>query len=114
MLEVPVYDVAGKEKGKAKIDPAWFGGIVRKVLLHEAVVTYEANKRAGTSKVKERGEVAGSKTKPWKQKHTGRARAGTKRSPIWRHGGIVFGPHPRDYSKSLPKQMKRAALDSAL
>ncbi|MBI2920921.1 MAG: 50S ribosomal protein L4 [Planctomycetes bacterium] len=114
MFEVPVYDVAGKQLGKEQVDPAWFGGFVRKMLLHDAALIYQGNQRAGTAKVKERGEVAGSKKKPWKQKHTGRARVGTKRSPIWRHGGIVFGPHPRDFSRALPKQMKRAALDSAL
>jgi len=114
MFEVIVYDVAGKQLGKEQVDPAWFGGIIRRRLLHEAAVIYQANKRAGTHDTKERGEVAGSKKKPWKQKHTGRARVGTKRSPIWRHGGIVFGPTPRDHSRDLPKQMKRAALDSAL
>lgn len=114
MYEVPIYDAAGKQLGKEMVDPKWFGGIVRRVLLHDATVIYQANQRSGTAKVKERGEVAGSKKKPWKQKHTGRARAGTKRSPIWVKGGIVFGPHPRDYSKDLPKQMKRLALDSAL
>lgn len=114
MLEVPVFDVAGKKLGAEKVDPAWFGGIVRRRLLHDATLIYQNNLRAGTHNVKERGDVAGSKKKPWKQKHTGRARAGTKRSPIWRKGGVVFGPHPRDYSQDLPKQMKRAALDSAL
>lgn len=114
MYEVPVFDVAGKKLGAEKVDPAWFGGIVRRALLHDATLIYQNNQRAGTHKVKERGEVAGSKKKPWKQKHTGRARAGTKRSPIWVKGGIVFGPHPRDYSGTLPKQMRRTALDSAL
>jgi large subunit ribosomal protein L4 len=114
MLEVPVFDVAGKKLGAEKVDPQWFGGIVRRRLIHDATIIYQNNQRAGTHNVKERGDVAGSKKKPWKQKHTGRARVGTKRSPIWRHGGIVFGPHPRDYSAALPKQMKRAALDSAL
>jgi large subunit ribosomal protein L4 len=114
MYEVPVFDVAGKQLGKEKVDPKWFGGIVRRVLLHDAANIYQGNQRAGTHNVKERGDVAGSKKKPWKQKHTGRARAGTKRSPIWVKGGVVFGPHPRDYSRDLPKQMKRLALDSAL
>ncbi len=114
MLEVPVFDVAGKKLGAEKVDPAWFGGIVRRRLIHDATLIYQNNLRSGTHSTKGRGEVAGSKKKPWKQKHTGRARAGTKRSPIWRHGGIVFGPKPRDYSRDLPKQMRRAALDSAL
>jgi large subunit ribosomal protein L4 len=114
MLEVPVFDAAGKPAGKETVDPAWFGGLVRRVLIHDAALLYQSNRRAGTADTKERGEVAGSKKKPWKQKHTGRARVGTKRSPIWRHGGVVFGPHPRDWSRDLPKQMKRLALDSAL
>jgi large subunit ribosomal protein L4 len=75
---------------------------------------YEANRRAGTHKTKERGEVAGSSKKPWKQKHTGRARAGHKRSPLWRGGGTVFGPRPRSYYCNIPRKQRRVALASAL
>lgn len=82
--------------------------------LKEVIVMYEANRRKGTHKTKERGEVAGSNKKPWKQKHTGRARAGTKRSPLWRGGGTTFGPRPRSYYCSVPRKQRRVALASAL
>ena len=82
--------------------------------VHDAVVGIRANQRLGTAKVKQMGEVAGSGKKPWKQKHTGRARAGSFQSPIWRGGAVVFGPHPRDYSKKVPKKVKTLALRKAL
>ncbi|MEZ5990354.1 MAG: 50S ribosomal protein L4 [Planctomycetota bacterium] len=82
--------------------------------LKEALVGYEANQRQGTAKTKERGEVAGSSKKPWKQKHTGRARAGHKRSPLWRGGGTVFGPRPRDFTQGSNRKQRRVALASAL
>lgn len=83
-------------------------------VLHQAVVTYQANRRQGTAHVKNRSEVAGSGKKLWKQKGTGNARMGSRRSPIWRGGGAVFGPRPRDYSKKLPIKMKQLALRAAL
>lgn len=83
-------------------------------VLHEAIVAYRANRRAGTHCVKTKATVAFSGTKPWKQKGTGRARAGYKASPIWRKGGVVFGPHPRDYSKKLAKTSKQTALKKAI
>ncbi len=82
--------------------------------LHDAVVGIRANQRLGTAKVKQMGEVAGSGKKPWKQKHTGRARAGSFQSPLWRGGAVVFGPRPRDYSKKIPKKVKTLALRKAL
>ena len=82
--------------------------------MREAVIMYEANKRLGTACTKTRSEVAGGGRKPWMQKHTGRARAGSIRSPLWKGGGVVFGPKPRDYSYSIPKKAKRVALRSAL
>jgi large subunit ribosomal protein L4 len=94
--------------------PALFGAEVKKHLLHTAVVNQLANKRAGTACTKTKGLVSGGGKKPWKQKGTGRARAGSSRSPLWRHGGTVFGPMPRDYSYTIPKKEKRAALASAL
>jgi large subunit ribosomal protein L4 len=94
--------------------PALFGAEVKKHLLHTAVVNQLANKRAGTACTKTKGLVSGGGKKPWKQKGTGRARAGSSRSPLWRHGGTVFGPLPRDYSYTIPKKEKRAALASAL
>ena len=114
MLELAVYNKEGKKVDKVKVDEALFGSKVRAKLLRDVIVMYEANQRSGTASTKRRSEVKGSSKKPWKQKGTGRARVGTARSPIWRHGGIVFGPHPRDYSYSMPKKMKRSALNSAL
>lgn len=114
MIELPVYNKEGQEIDKFQVDEGLFGGKVRNTLLRDVVIMYENNQRQGTASTKTRNQVAGSNRKPWKQKHTGRARAGTIRSPIWRHGGIVFGPHPRDYSYTMPNKMKRGALDSAL
>ncbi|MBI4565131.1 MAG: 50S ribosomal protein L4 [Planctomycetes bacterium] len=114
MADLPLYDREGKRLGTVNIDESVFGDKVRKRLLHQVVVIYEANKRQGTASTKTRGEVEGSTRKPWPQKHTGLARAGTVRSPIWRHGGVVFGPRPRDYRLGLTAKMRRAALDSAL
>jgi large subunit ribosomal protein L4 len=94
--------------------PALFGADVKPHLIHTAVVNQLANKRAGTASTKTKGLVSGGGAKPWKQKGTGRARSGSNRSPLWRHGGTIFGPLPRDYSYSIPKKEKRAALASAL
>lgn len=94
--------------------PGVFSGEVRTHLVHAAVVNQLANRRAGTASTKTKGLVSGGGKKPFKQKGTGRARAGSSRSPLWRHGGTVFGPLPRDYSYSLPKKAKRAALTDAL
>jgi large subunit ribosomal protein L4 len=87
---------------------------VNKDVLHQAVVAFRANQRRGLAATKTRGEVSGGGRKPWKQKGTGRARVGSTRSPLWRHGGVIFGPHPRDFSYSLPKKIKNLALRSAL
>ena len=94
--------------------PGVLAGEVRTHLVHAAVVNQLANRRAGTASTKTKGLVSGGGKKPFKQKGTGRARAGSSRSPLWRHGGTVFGPLPRDYSYSLPKKAKRAALTDAL
>lgn len=94
--------------------PGVFSTEVRSHLVHAAVVNQLANRRAGTASTKNKALVSGGGKKPWKQKGTGRARAGSNRSPLWRHGGTVFGPMPRDYSYSLPKKAKRAALVDAL
>lgn len=114
MAELPLFDASGKKIGTLSIDESIFGKKVKKVLLKDVLVWYGRNKRSGSASTKTRGEVAGSTKKPWKQKHTGRARSGTIRSPIWRHGGIVFGPRPRDYSVKIPQKMRKAALDSAI
>lgn len=91
-----------------------FSTEVRTHLIHAAVVNHLANRRAGTASTKNKALVSGGGKKPWKQKGTGRARAGSNRSPLWRHGGTVFGPMPRDYSYAIPKKAKRAALVDAL
>ncbi|MDI6732848.1 MAG: 50S ribosomal protein L4 [Planctomycetota bacterium] len=114
MIELTVYDSEGKEVEKVSVDEALFGGKVNKKLLQEIVVLYQSNQRQGTACAKDRGEVEGSTRKPWRQKGTGRARAGTIRSPIWRHGGVVFGPKPRSYYYNIPQQLRQKALDSAL
>jgi len=114
---MPVLDVVDLNNQKvSEVDLAdeVFGAEVNDSLLYEAVRHYQAGQRAGTHKVKVRSEVAGSGKKLWKQKGTGRARSGSVRSPIWRHGGTVHGPVPRDYSYSLPKKMLKGAMRSAL
>jgi large subunit ribosomal protein L4 len=94
--------------------PSLFGSEIRPHLIHASVVNQLANRRAGTVSTKNKAMVSGGGKKPWKQKGTGRARAGSNRSPLWRHGGTCFGPMPRDYSYSLPKKEKRAALVDAI
>lgn len=113
-ITVPYYDKEGKRLKGLELPADAFGGKIHRGLLFDAVLMYEANLRQGTSNTLTRAEVRGTIRKPWRQKGTGRARAGTNKSPIWRGGGIVFGPHPRDYSYSMPKQQKRIALRSAL
>jgi large subunit ribosomal protein L4 len=100
--------------GSVSIDDALLGDKVRTKLLHQAIIRYEANKRLGTHKIKSKAQRAGSGVKPFKQKHTGRARAGMKRSPLWKGGGNAFGPRPRDYHQDMPVRMRREALKSAL
>jgi large subunit ribosomal protein L4 len=114
MAEIPLYSKEGKSAGTVSVDEKVFGDKVRKKLLHQVVLIHEANQREGNAHTKTRGEVEGSTKKPWPQKHTGMARAGTKRSPIWVKGGIVFGPRKREYRLGLTDSMRRAALDSAL
>jgi len=114
MIEVLLYNQAGQQISKIQIDESLFGGEIHHRLLRDVVIMYEANQRQGTASTKTRSMVKGSSRKPWRQKHTGRARAGSIRSPIWRHGGIIFGPHPRSYAYTMPKQIKQRALDSAL
>jgi len=113
--KLPLYNfLDAKEIKKIDLDEKIFDGNVNKALLHQVVLMYQAAKRAGTAATKTRGEVSGGGKKPWKQKGTGRARAGSIRSPLWKGGGAVFGPHPRDYSYELPKKIKRQAVKSAL
>lgn len=114
MATAKVFEKDGTESGSRELPPALFGCDVKEHLLHEAVRSYLANQRQGSASTKERSDVRGGGSKPYRQKGTGRARAGTSRSPIWRGGGVVFGPHPRDYRIDLPKKIKRGALLSAL
>jgi len=114
---MPVVDVVnldGKKVGEVELADAVFGAKVNPHLLHEASRWYLNGLRRGTHKVKEKSEVSGAGRKLWKQKGTGRARVGSIRSPLWRHGGTVHGPRPRSYSYALPKKMLLGALRSAL
>ncbi|HEX9861112.1 MAG TPA: 50S ribosomal protein L4, partial [Nitrospirota bacterium] len=101
-------------KVKDVVLPGLFSAEIRPHLVHAAVVNQLANRRAGTAATKNKALVSGGGKKPFKQKGTGRARAGSNRSPLWRHGGTIFGPMPRDYSYALPKKAKRAALVDAV
>jgi large subunit ribosomal protein L4 len=109
-----VVDARNKKVGDVTLRPEVFGVRVNEHLLYEAVKQYQAGARAGTHATKNRALVSGSGRKPWRQKGTGRARVGETRNPLWRHGGTVFGPQPRDYSYRFPKKMRLAALRSAL
>ncbi len=114
MLTVDVVDLNNKKVGTVELPDAVFGAEVNQALLYQAVHHFQAGRRAGTHKTKVRGEVSGSGKKLWRQKGTGRARIGSIRSPLWRHGGTVHGPVPRDYSYRLPKKMLLGAMRSAL
>jgi large subunit ribosomal protein L4 len=113
-LTVPVFDRSGQSKGTVEIDPADFGGSISRQLLHEVVLMYQANQRAGTHSTLRRGEVAGSTKKLFRQKGTGNARAGTKRTNKRRGGGTAKGPKPRDYEYHLPKRAVRTATRMAI
>jgi large subunit ribosomal protein L4 len=111
---VAVYDGEGKETGQLQLPEAVFNAPVNPAVLHQAVLRQQANDRQGTHETKTRGDVSGGGKKPWKQKGTGRARQGSSRAPQWRHGGTVFGPHPRTYEQKMPRKQRRAALRGAL
>lgn len=114
MASISVYRFP---EGKVEERPADVSGLGKRPhrrVLREAAIMYEANRRAGTHCTKTRAEVDFTNKKPWAQKHTGRARAGTRRSPLWRKGGIIHGPRPRDYSYAMPRKALRAAVRSAL
>jgi large subunit ribosomal protein L4 len=113
-MELPVYNESGELAGKVQFDESVLGDKVKRRLLHQAVVMYEARQRTGTAKTKTRAERAGTGKKPWRQKGTGRARAGSRRSPLWRKGGTIWGPKPRDYAYAIPAAARREALRSAL
>lgn len=114
MPTIDVLNVENKKIGTANLNDDVFAGAVKEDLFYETVKMQLANRRSGTASTKTRANVSGGGAKPWKQKGTGRARAGSNRSPLWRHGGTVFGPHPRDYSYKLPKKVSKAAIMSCL
>jgi large subunit ribosomal protein L4 len=114
MATVDIKNLKNEVVGKLDLSDEVFGGEINEGLLNDAVKQYLASQRSGTHKTKTRGEVSGSGKKPWRQKGTGRARVGEIRNPLWRKGGTVFGPQPRDYEYHLPRKMFRAALKSAL
>ena len=113
-MEINVLDAKGKVSGKANLSEAISTVKPNKHLLHEVVTAYLANQRQGTHSTLTRGFVNKSGKKPWKQKHTGRARAGRASSPLWRGGGIIFGPHPRSYRRDIPQAKIKAALTQAI
>jgi len=114
MANIQVRNLENKVVETLDLNDSVFDAPVNQGLMHDAVRQYLASRRAGTHATKTRGEVSGSGRKPWRQKGTGRARVGEIRNPLWRAGGTVFGPHPRDYGYRLPRKMFRAALRSAL
>ena len=114
MIEAPHYTAAGaKKSGSFALPGTYFDGDVNEAVLHQAVRTFLNNQRQGTAATKTRSFVSGGNQKPWKQKGTGRARAGSSRSPLWRGGGIVFGPSPRDYRTDIPRKVRLLARRSA-
>ncbi|TYP50308.1 50S ribosomal protein L4 [Thermosediminibacter litoriperuensis] len=114
MPKVALYNMQGQQVGEVELSDSVFGVEVKPEVMHQVVLSYLANQRVGTAYTKTRAEVRGGGRKPWRQKGTGRARHGSIRSPLWRKGGIVFGPKPRSFRYTLPKKLKRFALKSAL
>jgi large subunit ribosomal protein L4 len=112
-MEIPVYSMAGQVVGQIAVDEAALGGRPNMHLIRQAVIAYEANQRLGTAKTKTRGELSRSDRKPWRQKHTGRARHGTRNSPLWVGGGVSHGPVPREHRQKMNKVARRGALCSA-
>src|SRR5215467_6499858 len=113
-MQADVKNLKGETVKTVELPAEIFEAPINKDLMHQAYVRQMANARLGTHSTKTRGEVSGGGKKPWKQKGTGRARQGSTRAPHWRHGGIVFGPHPRDYRLSIPKKVRQLAKKSAL
>jgi large subunit ribosomal protein L4 len=114
MAKTDIINIEGAKLGEVELNDAIWGTQVKPYLMHDVVLMQLANRRQGNASTKTRGEVSGGGRKPWKQKGTGRARAGSTTSPVWVGGGTVFGPKPRDYHISVPKKARKAALRSAL
>lgn len=113
MEKLKVLDKDGREAGEVAVSEKLRDAHVNPQLLHDVITGFRRNRRAGTASTLTKGEVAGSGKKPWRQKGTGRARAGYRRSPVWRGGGVTFGPKPRDFSRQIPKALRRRALAAA-
>jgi large subunit ribosomal protein L4 len=113
-MKVEFFSKTGENKGEKELSSDIFGILPNIPLLNQYIHIFRSNQRQGTSKVKTRSEVSGGGKKPWQQKGTGRARQGSTRSPIWRHGGVVFGPSPKSWTLSFPDKMRVLALKSAL
>ena len=109
-MRLPMCDATGRAVDAIEVSDGLFGVPMNQALVHQVAVSHMANARQGTAATKTRGMVSGGGAKPWRQKHTGRARQGSTRSPQWRGGGVVFGPHPRDYTQRIPKKMNRGAI----
>jgi large subunit ribosomal protein L4 len=114
MTACDVVNSSAEKVGEVELNDALFNVEVKSSVLHEVVCMQRANRRAGTASTKTRGDVRGGGAKPWRQKGTGRARAGTRNSPTWRGGGVTFGPKPKNYSYQLPKKVRRLALRMAI
>jgi large subunit ribosomal protein L4 len=114
MPKVSVFNMKGEAVGELELNPEVFEAPYHQAVLHQVVLAQQANARRGTHKTKTRGEVRGGGKKPWRQKGTGQARHGSRRSPIWKGGGVSFGPQPRSYSQKIPKKMRQLAMKSAL
>ena len=114
MPELNIVDIKGQKSKSIELPKEQFGVHVHDAVIHQAVVMYQANSRQGTVSTKGRAQVSGGGKKPWRQKGTGRARAGSSRSPLWKKGGITFGPQPRDFSVAVPKKIRIAALRESL
>lgn len=114
MATLAVLNHQGKKVEELALNEKIFTDRVNTAVMHQAVLMYQANTRQGNASTKERGSVSGGGRKPWRQKGTGRARAGSNRSPLWVHGGVVFGPHPRDFSYAVPKKIRVVALRESL
>ncbi len=113
-MEVDVRNTSGQVVDQVEVSDLLFNAPIYEALVHQALVRQRANARQGTHSTKSRGEIRGGGRKPWRQKYTGRSRQGSIRSPLWRHGGVTFGPKPRSYRQDLPVRMRRQALRSVL
>ena len=113
-MELSVRNAKGEVTDTVEVSDALFGVPMNRAVVHQALVMYELNKRQGTHATKTRAQVSGGGRKPWRQKHTGRARHGSIRAPQWRHGGVVFGPHPRDHRLKMSRRVRHLALKCVL